>query len=377
MASRNIFGQNSGFLSMALMSVMPIIILYDTQARGYSMVNFFTLSGILIGLSIINKPGKTNILLLSVNNAFGLFTIPTFLFPAAGLYLWVAAGLMVNNFGLMKLIKTLAFPSAIIMIVMTFVFYTPVIIATNGIERILSNSTVEALTWPDFINAIQAHASYTYHNLSQGLTVVSKIFFLTMFLFGMVAAVKKKQALVLLLFWSFIFSAITIYFLKQSIPFPRTWIYLLPIIFLVIDYGFSGITNLMPKRVLRILAPVFLALLMLSAFMQMKRRNLIRYNDHGVFVEAEEVAEFLKINLRKGDVLHMTYPVKYNVLYYLNRQPVPRNESGEEKRHFYILRSEKNNLENTEESDIAIVASFGQAEIFVSTKAKAKLKRVR
>ncbi len=117
------------------------------------MENLFVLTGVIIGMSVINKPSKSSILLLTLNNAMGLFTIPTFLFPACGLYLWVAESLLLKNYCFIHLGENYVFPFAIFLTILTFIFYTPVIIFPNGIERIVSNSTVQQLPWNRFLQS--------------------------------------------------------------------------------------------------------------------------------------------------------------------------------------------------------------------------------
>jgi len=302
--SRRLYGKGLGFVAVSLMAIFPVIILFDTQARGYSMLNFFMLAGIAIVLSIRDKPSLSKIFLLALNNALGLLTIPTFAFATTGLYIWVTIILLSDRSGLIPLIKRVLIPSGIFLLLLTLVFYTPVIISSQGLEKIITNPTVKTLPWLEFLQRTPLHLKNTFLNLQQGMNGFARILFFGSILLGISAILFKRKKLLLALIFSFIFGAAIIYFLKHSIPFARTWVYLSPLTFIVIDAGFFFISEYLKKRLQTTFLFILPVLVGLAAVQQMHSKSLIQFNDHGVFTEAEKISEYLFQDMRVGDKLH-------------------------------------------------------------------------
>jgi|GEM_PF-4733880 len=378
--SRKLYGSGSGFAAISLMAVYPMIVLFDTQARGYSMLNLFTLTGIAIGLSIIEKPSSSKTLLLAINNALGLLTLPTFIFAAAGLYLWISFVLLGKWYTLSTLLKKMVVPSGLLLIIFTFIFYTPVIICSQGLGKILSNTTIKAIPWVEFLNQTPNHLIYTIDNLQQGLSNYIGILVSCSSLLGILVILYKKKRTLFTLIFSFILGAVIVYFLKHSIPFPRSWVYFLPLTFIVIDAAFSYLSENLKKGLQLTILSILTLLVGFAAIHQMQSKTMIYYNDHGVFTEAEQISEYLAQNMRVGDELHYIYPVEFPVRYYNERlsSQMKKTDKGEVKfRHFYIYRPDMNEIENYNKDLVLTSDTLGRAVILISKDDSFTISRIK
>ena len=87
----------------------------------------------------------------------GLFDMPSFLFPAAGVCLWCFAMLLSRGFKARWILIRGGIPFALVTAGLTGVFYTPVVIVSNGIQTIIANKFVENLAWSEFVRAVPMH----------------------------------------------------------------------------------------------------------------------------------------------------------------------------------------------------------------------------
>ncbi len=97
-AARRFFSQYQSLAAAGLVAVIPLFINYSVNGRGYTILVLFALllanfRGDL-GESSQSKPALIAFILTS---AIGFYTIPIFLYPMAGISLWVIAHLFVHE----------------------------------------------------------------------------------------------------------------------------------------------------------------------------------------------------------------------------------------------------------------------------------------
>lgn len=77
----------SGYFAATGMAVMPFVILFDTSARGYSLLVLLTLVLTLLVHQFTLRESNITLVFVAIVSALGLWVMPTFLFPLGGLYL--------------------------------------------------------------------------------------------------------------------------------------------------------------------------------------------------------------------------------------------------------------------------------------------------
>ena len=152
---------SSGLLSALATAVFPYLVLFGSIARGYSLLIALMLALVLMGSGYLRNPTRGKILPFAAVSALGLWTIPSMLFAIAGLFVWIAAVLLIEKRGLANLFRRFLIPCASLTMAFTFILYTPVIIASNGIRMILRNRYVTPQPFAEFLRDIPDHLKKT------------------------------------------------------------------------------------------------------------------------------------------------------------------------------------------------------------------------
>ena len=143
--ARRIFNARQALAGAALVALTPWFINYSVNGRGYSLIILFSLLLANIGALLTRQQSRTALGAYAIIAALGFYTIPIFLYPMAGVSLWVLVthltgpepwkerSTKVRDFLLACLLGGL----------LTLLFYLPVILFGTGFRSITSNEIVE------------------------------------------------------------------------------------------------------------------------------------------------------------------------------------------------------------------------------------------
>ncbi len=341
--SRLLTKETGGYLSSALVAVFPYLVLYDTMARGYSLVVLFSLMLAIMGLYEATTPSLATCFLISLLASLGNLTMPSFLFPLAGLYLWMAILLFMRNRNIMHIIRAFILPCGVMTSGFTVVLYTPTIICSNGVHTLLNNPFVASLPWSDFLRLLPTHLFDTLAAFRRDVPIPLVFCVLLFVLLGIADMLRKKMWEMLLLFCSLLIGAIVVLLLKHAIPYDRTWIYLLPFAFILADKAFSSISITCRECFRRIPKFAVFILMCFWAIRLMSNSGIASYRDTCPFPEAPLIVEILATEMNQGDKVVVKCPADNQLYYYMLRKGVPKKSdfSGTtHKRVFFVV--EKN-----------------------------------
>ena len=148
---RRWYSREVGFLGAGLVAVFPILVEYSVLARGYILINLFTLLILIFGDQVRGHKDRFVWLLLIVINALGFFTIPIMMFPFGALYIWLFLSCVVGDFSgyrsrwdFLKYWLISGFASAFL----TVLLYAPILIGDS--ENFFGNSFVAPLSKATF-----------------------------------------------------------------------------------------------------------------------------------------------------------------------------------------------------------------------------------
>ena len=83
--------RSGGLLAAGLAAASSYLVLFSTNARGYSMLALLTLALVVLTPYVVRTQSLFGALLCALLAAVGLYTIPVMLFPMAMLLLWALA----------------------------------------------------------------------------------------------------------------------------------------------------------------------------------------------------------------------------------------------------------------------------------------------
>jgi hypothetical protein len=341
------------------------------MARGYSLVNFFTLTGIIIGNSMINENTFSRTLIFALNSALGIFVIPTFLFPAVGLYIWVGVFVLNQTRNIFYIARSFIFPSVSLLILFTFIFYTPVILVENSISHLISNEWVKPVDWGQFFGISPFHFEQTVSIMLSGIPYFLRMLTGMFVVLGLIMLVLKRKPKALLLLISFVSGTLILYFAKHSITYSRTWLYLLPVIFLVADSGFTFIISELTRLIRRISFVLAFSFMIVAGILLINTDTITNSNYYDSFPEAKIVATYFSANLIKGDTMQMDYPGAFPVHYYMrnqNKSFVNPPDSNYIPKCYFVIKKGQNKLVDLAHQNPVKIFELGDAEIYVAAR---------
>ena len=361
-----ILGQSGIFASFAI-AISPYFILYSTTARGYTLLVLFSLLLTLMGIRITDQPSILRTSIYSLIASLGMLTMPSMLFPIAGIYLWVHLLLLINKRDPKSIFYSFSVPALLITCTLTALFYTPVILASNGIKSIVANRFVKAQPWDEFVSQVYPHFIQTIIDFTRDIPSVLLVATLILFAIGIIGAVKQRNWPIFFILPSLIITSGLIFLIKQKIPFARTWIYMIPFFILVADSGFTYITAMVSDRIRSFIKVTTFIICAFISITLISKNAILNYQDTGVFAEAEFVAKFLEPIMSSNDVIHVRTPADWPLYFYMWYHNVPRHKeiaTPESKKEFVvIMKNSHSRVEMTNKQYITLL-DIGNVTLF-------------
>ena len=138
------FNSHQSLAACALVALTPWFITYSTNGRGYTLLIYLHCClRISQGYLSINK--AVALIAFAITAAFGFYTIPIFLYPMAGISLWVLiTHLTAREPWKSRRRKILIFIAVMLAAgLLTLLLYSPVILFGTGLDSITNNEIVE------------------------------------------------------------------------------------------------------------------------------------------------------------------------------------------------------------------------------------------
>jgi uncharacterized membrane protein len=335
-AARLFYRTMIALVSASIVASLPILIGYSTVARGYTLLALFTL--IIISLAAYNKD-HINIVgwfLFAIFAAFGLYTLPTMIYPIGMVMTWMLISGIIRDistdYGGRYFIYLVIF--SILAFLLAAAFYTPIII-NSGLGSLIENDVIETLSWSDFTQSVPVRIKNTWAEWNRELpgyiSLLALLGFIVSFFYPKTPQNRRVPLIAAGLLWIG-----TTLIVQRVAPWPRIWLFLLPLFIIWISAGLVGLIDLIFKRLPNLLfirewlTALLIILPLLAGFARGYTQYSQKLQSQG---ETEEIANFLTDYLKPKDVVVVTSPDTIVLKYYLMR-----NDLSEE---FTELRKDK------------------------------------
>lgn len=356
----------SGFLASGLVTVFPYLILYDTMARGYSLLVLLSLSLAVLGYRLIDHPSMRLCFWVALLTALGLLNMPSFLFPAVGLLFWALVMLVQKGHNPVWILSRVLIPCSVMTIGLTGLFYTPTILASNGIHALVANRVVKGLPWSEFLDRLPGHISSTAIQFTRDIPYVIVICALLLFIGGLCSYAWKGLWRAMFIFPALVLGGAVVLVARHAIPFERTWIYLLPFIFILVDAGFVVIIQKAPGIYVR---KLLLLLTGCSAVLLMSHGTIASYSDTGHFPEALVFVEALSSEMNTRDKVVVKVPADAPLHFYIWYRDIPRENRLSDPeiapKTFFVVKPSSYSLTDLTNRDSRMLLKIGDAELHV------------
>jgi 4-amino-4-deoxy-L-arabinose transferase-like glycosyltransferase len=253
-----IFNNRAAIIVSAIFAFSFSFIMYSVQARGYGFFLFFAVALLYSFARLVSGQNeKKYIIVYAISAILGAYTMPTFiyiLFPVA-LLLFIYA---VFNHRVISKGSFFKIHTAIGLL--TFLLYLPLFVVNGwNVFQKAEELGVKPIQ-PPYTNAnIISHLQDTWGYLMSGINITPYILILFAGVL-LIAAIRgaTAQRYIMWLMLLLIISPVLIILLQKSIPFPRTWSYLmLPLaisVGLITETIFISVKSINEKKKLTVAA---------------------------------------------------------------------------------------------------------------------------
>jgi len=310
-------------VSTSLVASMPVLIDYSTNARGYTLITFFSLSLVIIAVYVKDHKNLVAWTIFVFVASVGFYTLPTMLYPFGMVMTWLFLSALFKNVSLDygSRIYLYLIGSGIAVLLLTALFYAPILISSVG-NPLIGTNALEALSWSELVESIPVRIRNTWGEWIEDLPA----FMVYGILAGLIVSFyvpkiprSRKVPLALAgVLW--ISSALIV---QRVAPWPRIWLFLFPFILIWASAGIIGLSRIVINRISRGNAlglAILIAFILVSMSASLARSARYYSENKGVLGDVEMVSVFLEENLKTDDVVVVTNPNTITLKYYLRRQ---------------------------------------------------------
>ncbi len=229
LTARLLFDRPTALLTAGLIAVSHPLILYATNARGYTLVAAFTLLSLSLATLLLRDDNLLLWMGLSLVGMLGAWTLPIMLYPFGMTLAWLGLGWLLGDAGRPR---PRAFPLELFACgagaaLGALVLYTPILL-TSGWGALAGNRWVSPLSWPDFWENLPLRLGNTWQEWHAFwpplLAWAGSIAVLAAWIFG--SRARRFRAPL----WGAALAGIFPFLLLQRVaPISKVWLFLLPV----------------------------------------------------------------------------------------------------------------------------------------------------
>ena len=331
---RLFYNSKVGLVGASIVASLPVLIDYSTTARGYTLITLFAL--LIIYLAVYVKDHRNMVAwgLLVIFSSLGLYINPTMIYPIGMAFTWLLLSKLIHDvsdtYGTRYYLYLLI--SSIAIIIITLILYLPIIL-NSGLQSLISNDVIEALSWSDFIQSIEPRIKNTWLEWNRALPHAISLIAIIGLIASLFVPKLPKDRRMPLIMAGIIWIGTTL-LVQRVAPWPRIWLFLLPFFVIWISAGIIGLFELVFRRIPRgdSLMVGLIGLLIAVPLISGLMRNYTQYDQklHSLG-EVELIADYLQDYLQPNDVVVVTSPDTVVLKYYLRRNGLAKEFTELEK----------------------------------------------
>lgn len=328
LAARRFYSEYQSLAVAAALSITPLLIEYSANGRGYTLLTLFALLLTNFAGILIKKQSTISLIAFGITAALGFYTIPIFLYPMAGISLWLAVSYLVESSPWRdRLHKLLVFLITCVLAGgLTLLLYSPVIFWGTGIASLVSNEIVESQNWHTFLENLSPRLINTGYNWMTGIAPVVRLILLGGFTISLLFYKKiSNQKLPLQIF--LVIGAFVFMLIQRVVPLFRVWLYLDAFYMLFAASGLAWVVELFGKKLpsarlgkIFMTVPLLLIpLLFLGYSIQGFQAVILKSRD----IPEKHAAAYIQSHIHPEDTIIALPPIDIQTAYYLVISGVP------------------------------------------------------
>lgn len=320
--ARALHGRVAALGASGLAAVSTTLILYSTNARGYTLLCCLTAILALLATRELGADNPAVWVAIAVLAALGAWTIPIMLYPAGavGLWLWLEAraGDASIDGGAMR--SRLGW-TALGALCLSAVLYLPVVAGT-GLTLVVGNRFVRPQSRGEFFAQLPAFLGTVARDFTRGWPMWLAVLVGAGVIVELTRRTRRHRVplVVALMGWSALLLVV-----NGRIPYVRVWMFMLPFVLGAATAGIERLVRLtlagVPARVRRPAAVALFAGLTLAAAVSTIQRDAVASaSDTGTLRDGEAIAELLADSAAARDRAIASAPVDLPLAYHLTRR---------------------------------------------------------
>jgi hypothetical protein len=325
--ARRFFSAHQALAASGLAAIIPLFVNYSVNGRGYTMLVLFALLLANFAGILVSQKSRQALVAFTLTAALGFYTIPIFLYPMAGISLWVVCNYLFAREPWQDKLRRLGLflGACVVAGLLTLLFYSPVILFGSGLDSIIGNEIVQSLSWSTFLENLDPRLLKAWNKWMIGIGPIFEYVFLGGFLISVLFYRKvsdQKLKLPLQVFLALAVAGLLV--LQRVSPLPRIWIFLEAFYLMFAAAGLIWLIDLalctaagstLTGRMLSFAIP----LVFIAAFANIliaRAQNPV-FQDQDLLPEAY-AADYIAEHLKPEDTIVATGPVDIQTAYYLS-----------------------------------------------------------
>jgi hypothetical protein len=315
--------RGASLLAMALAAVWPGLVLYSTNARGYSFITFVFIVMLLLGDEIVEQDTRGRWVGLAVLFALGMYTAPLMLYAGGAVLVWILAekarrdGITAARALLPGLVA-----SALLAAVITVLVNVPVVSRT-GLASLVTNKYVVALGPREFVGALPGFVGSLKESLALGVPLPFLAGLAACAVAGVVVPDAQRGRRIVLACSVLGWCAVVLVATRHPPP-GRVLLYLVPLFCVFagrgLALGVEWLARRTPARAPAACATGAVVFAIVFGASVVQRRVVFRTPETGTLADAPMIARYLLGELRAGDRIVVMNPSDPPLDYYLLRR---------------------------------------------------------
>lgn len=320
---RALYGARAALIATGLVATSGVLVMYSTNARGYTMTVLAFLLLVLLALRLRSATGRNEWIVFAVVAALGLWTIPIMLYPLGCVAGWYALTALVE--GRREDHKRLAIALGVAG-VLTILLYWPVF-SRSGVAAVTRNRFVAPSPWFEFFEELPRTLNEAVQSWGLGLPPLLSLVLLGAAVYAVVRHRAVSTLRIGLPLAAFVWSA-WLLVVNHKAPFPRTWLWFLPVASGLAGAGLIAIVGKLGERGRRIAsdgAPLLaVAIAVACGFSVVTSFAVLLTRDTGTYREAEEATAIIRGFIQPRDRVIAAIPTNGPLEYYFDRAGIHR-----------------------------------------------------
>ncbi len=322
-AGRVLYGKHSALIATALVTAASPLVSYSVNARGYILICVFFLLLLIAGQYLLDHDSSPGWPLWALIAAVGFFTIPTMLYAAGTVAVYLALSSLRMEAEMRRRFQAHLGLAVAIAGFVTTLLYLPLLVV-SGPNSLFGNTFVQPRTLARLSSELPVSVGETWQMLIADVPrplvwILAAGFVIGLICHGRVATTRVSVP------FAAVLCVAPLLLAQRVVPYPRVWLFLIPLCAIVSGAGLWFLVRLLANRFgTRYLSGISAAmtlgcsLLMGSAVLRGSSVSSSRGSLPGV----EGAAAWIKGQLLPGDIVLGKFPVTAPLTYYFRRNGI-------------------------------------------------------